>query len=108
MAQGVQSIRRRAEDGNIYFLNNRTDKTVSEFVHLTTSAEAVALFSPMSGKHGFVEFKKESDGNIQVPIQLQSFESIIVRTYCTKKTISFSAAQGSDEIEIAEIGLLNS
>jgi hypothetical protein len=85
-ASGLQYIRRKNEDGKFYFLNNRTDQPISQFVELNTDAASVALFSPMTGKKGLAKWRKGNKGKMEVLIQLQPFESIILKTYQIKKT----------------------
>jgi hypothetical protein len=85
-ASGLQYIRRKNEDGKFYFLNNRTDQPISQFVELNTDAASVALFSPMTGKKGLAKWRKGNKGKMKVLIQLQPFESIILKTYQIKKT----------------------
>jgi hypothetical protein len=84
--KGLGVVRRKNADGQIYFINNRSDKAVSEWVSLSTNPAAVALFDAMTAKNGLANWKKNSKSGIDVFIQLQSYESIIIQTYKTKKT----------------------
>lgn len=83
--KGLSFIRRKNSEGTIYFINNRTDKAIDEWVSLSANASSVALFEPMFGKTGLAKWRKMGS-NIEVRLQLQPFESIIVQTYSTKKT----------------------
>jgi hypothetical protein len=78
-------IRRKAIEGQTYFINNRSDKPVNDWVPLSSKAVSVALFEPMFGKNGLARWRTSGNG-IEVYLQLQPFESIIVQTYNSKKT----------------------
>ena len=84
--EGLQFSRRKNEDGSFYFINNRSEKPYNGWLNLQTSGASVALFSPMTGKKGLAKWRKGEKGNIDVQIQLQPYESIIVKTYQVKKT----------------------
>lgn len=81
----LTSIRRRNNEGTVYFINNRSGKAVNEWVPLNTTAASVALFEPMFGKTGLAQWRKVASG-VDVLIQLQPWESLIVQTYKTAKT----------------------
>jgi hypothetical protein len=85
-SEGLQFFRRKNEDGSFYFLNNRSGKPFNGWINLQTNAASVALFSPMTGKKGLAKWRKESNGVVAVQLQLEPFESIIVKTYQVKKT----------------------
>ena len=84
--EGLQFYRRKNEDGNFYFINNRSDEPYNGWLNLQTNATSVALFSPMTGKKGLARWRKAEKGTIDVQIQLQPFESVIVKSYQVKKT----------------------
>lgn len=79
-------IRRKNADGNIYFIDNRSEKAFSGWISLNTKSTSVALFNPMTGKNGLAKWIKNDKGNIEVMVQLQPYESIIVQMYSSKKT----------------------
>jgi hypothetical protein len=83
--KGLSFIRRKNNDGTVYFINNRADKAIDEWISLSANANYVALFEPMFGKTGLAKWRKAGN-NIEVRLQLQPYESIIVQTYNTKKT----------------------
>lgn len=83
---GLQYLRRTNEDGRFYFVNNRTNKKVDDWVEFQTDANDVALFSPISGKKGLAKWRNEGKGKTKVLLQLPPGESVIVQTYPTKKT----------------------
>jgi hypothetical protein len=77
-------LRRKNTEGQVYFLNNRSDKAVNEWVPLTAHAAAAALFEPMSGKAGLAKWRRSGSG-AEVYVQLQPWESVIVQTYKVQK-----------------------
>lgn len=81
----LQFIRKKNDDGNLYFINNRSEYTLTDWISLSTDAVSVALFEPVFGKMGLAKWRKKDNG-IEVLLQLQPYESIIVQTYAVKKT----------------------
>jgi hypothetical protein len=77
-------IRRKNNEGTVYFINNRSDKPVDEWMPLSSNAASVALFEPMSGKIGLASWRKAGNG-IEIRLQLQPYESVLVQTYSAKK-----------------------
>lgn len=77
---GLSFVRRKNQHGAVYFIDNRTDNTVSQWVRLNTTAAAVALFDPMMDHSGVAKWRK-TGGSIEVYMQLKPFESAIVQTY---------------------------
>jgi hypothetical protein len=82
---GLSFERRKNNDGDIYFINNRSDRIINDWVTLNTIAISVALFDPMYAKSGLAKWKKNGQEKIDVLLQLQPFESVIVQTYQSKK-----------------------
>jgi hypothetical protein len=78
--KGLSFVRRKNNDGTVYFIDNRTDKAMDEWVSLNVNANSVALFEPMFGKAGLAKWRRAGNG-IEVRLQLQPYESIIVQTY---------------------------
>ena len=83
--KGLSLIRRKNNEGTIYFINNRGSKALNEWIPLSASAISVALFEPMFGKTGLAQWRK-ADNGIEVLVQLPPSESVIVQTYNTAKT----------------------
>ncbi|HEV8284182.1 MAG TPA: glycosyl hydrolase [Chitinophagaceae bacterium] len=82
---GLSILRKKNNDGQVYFINNRSDKYIDEWVRLKTTASAAALFDPMLEENGLAKWRKDNEGNLDVYLQLQPYESIIVQTYKYKK-----------------------
>jgi hypothetical protein len=85
--KGLSFIRRKNNEGTVYFINNRSNKAIDEWIPLSANSNAVALFEPMFGKTGLAKWRKRGS-NIEVRLQLEPYESIIIQTYKTKKTAS--------------------
>jgi hypothetical protein len=84
-SKGLSSLRRKNADGITWFINNRTEKPIQEWIELKDKAASVALFNPMTGKSGLANWRTSSRGFIEVYLQLESFESIIVQSFIAKK-----------------------
>lgn len=85
--KGLLVLRRKNAEGFIYFINNRSDKAINEWVPLQMNTGGVALFDPMTGKTGLAQLKKKSRSEpSEIYLQLQPYESIIVQTYNSAKT----------------------
>jgi len=85
VADSLSFIRRKNNDGTVYFINNRTDKAVDKSVTLNTTAATVFFFNPMSGEIRGAKWSQTPNHEIIVHVQLQPYESIIVQTYKTAK-----------------------
>ena len=98
--KGLQFIRRKNPDGYTYFINNRSDKPVSDWVSLNRKAASAAMFDAMFAKSGLAQYRTSSNGSIEVMVQLQPFESTIVQTFNTKKsgnTFPYVQAAGKEQ-----------
>ena len=75
---GLRFVRKRSEDGSLYFISNWSDKKADAWVPLNTDAQKVAIFNPNNGKAGLAEARVKQDG-LEVYLQLAPFESVIVK-----------------------------
>ena len=82
--KNLSFVRRKTNEGQTYFINNRSEKAVNDWVAVNTKAPSVALFDAMVGKNGLARWRTSANG-IEVYLQLQPFESVIVQTYNSKK-----------------------
>jgi hypothetical protein len=87
--KGLSYCKRINTDGKVYFIANRSDRTLNEWVKFNGKAQSIVLFDAMTGKAGLARWKKDNKGYYDVQIQLQPFESIIVQFCKTKKTGAF-------------------
>lgn len=79
--RGLEYLRRSHEEGNTYFITNRGDDRIDEWVPLGMSAASAVLFDPMTGKKGFADFRSGDAGAAEVYLQLEPGQSIIAQTY---------------------------
>ncbi len=85
-ADSVYMLRRRNGQGHFYFVNNRTGRTVEEWVKLADRAAAAALFDPINGAKGMARIRPARDGGIEVWTQLEPHASVIIASYRSGKT----------------------
>ncbi|NTS42941.1 glycoside hydrolase family 2 protein [Flavisolibacter sp. BT320] len=100
--KGLSFIRRKNSDGKVYFINNRTEKTVYDWVPLRTKAASVFFFEPMGGDIRGAKYRTNPQGETEVLLQLQPYQSIIMQTYGTaKKGAAYSyAKQAGPPVEL--------
>ncbi len=77
---GGQYVRRKTEDGNIYFFTLLRNAEVDGWVTLGREAASVMLFDPMTGRKGLARTRTEN-GQTQVRLQLRPDQSVILRTF---------------------------
>jgi len=112
--QPVYLLRRKTTEGHTYFVNNRTENKIEEWIHLQDKAASAALFDAMNGDKGIAKIRSGKNGGIDVLVQLEPHASIIIQTYYKKKlgkafpyqTILGDAmvVQGNWQIEFLEGG----
>lgn len=94
--KGLSFLRRKNNDGIVYFINNRSNKPSDEWVSLSTTAASVFFFEPMSGEIRSAAWSEKPNKQIAVHLQLQPFESILVQAYKTpKKGIAYNYVRSS-------------
>jgi len=77
---GVELIRRRDEDGYLYFLANLSRQPLDQWISLAVEAAAVSIFDPMAQTHGTARIREGEDGGTNVYLQLEPGESLLLRT----------------------------
>ena len=77
---GLSCIRRSNETGYHYFISSLQNKGVDGWVPLAVKAESAMLFDPISGNSGKAKVRQH-DGKTEVYLQLQSGESVILKTF---------------------------
>ena len=77
---GGQLVRRKHENGHIYFMSMLSNNPVDGWVGLGLNAESALFFDPMSGKKGEALLRKHN-GKTEVYMQLKPGESIIIKTF---------------------------
>ena len=73
--RGLRFVRRKHDDGWMYFIVNASGATIDATVPLSTTAKSAVVFKPMSGESGVVALDKG------VPLKLVPGESVILRSY---------------------------
>jgi len=82
---GGSMIRRRNEAGGYnYFLAMLSDRSVDGWVKLATPAASAVIFDPLTGKSGKARVRTGADGNAEVRLQLQSGQSLLLKTFPTE------------------------
>lgn len=82
---GLQYIRRSNNDGYHYFISALKSGNTEGWITLGVDAENVMLFNPMDGKSGLAKTRREGN-KTQVYLQLESGQSIILKTFDKKIT----------------------
>ncbi|HEY1847708.1 MAG TPA: glycosyl hydrolase, partial [Opitutaceae bacterium] len=85
---GLGLLRRRTDDGEIYFIANLTGKAVNGWTALGRAARGAVLLEARSGKAG-VAALRQAGGAAEIYLQLQPGDSIFVKTFRDR------AAQGA-------------
>ena len=82
---GIQFIRRAHDRGHHYFLANLGKASFSDWVTLGVDAESAVIFNPRFFKHGIALLRHSDNGETQVYLQLRPGESLILRTFTSRK-----------------------
>jgi hypothetical protein len=75
---GLQFIRRRFEDGHVYFLANLTSRAFAGWVRLSRPAGGVLLMNPLNGDSD-VATSRQRDGATEVLVQIAPGESRLLK-----------------------------
>jgi hypothetical protein len=76
---GLRFTRRAVAGGKYYYLVNHTSGPIDTMVPLNSKAESVLLLDPQDGRSGKAQME-QAEGGIRVRVQLQSGESVFLRT----------------------------
>lgn len=77
---GLHYVRRSTGSGKYYFIVNKGTEPIKTWVPLQAKAASVVCFDPMMEKSGLAWTKKQTDGTIEVFLQLKVGESCILQT----------------------------
>lgn len=81
---GLQCLRRSNDEGYTYFIVNKGDRSIDGWVELGVPAMSVVAMDPLQeNRIGLCAVK--SDASAKVYLQLRPHESIILRTFTSKK-----------------------
>lgn len=86
--QKLSFIRRKDGNDIVYFITNRTDTAFRDWVVPVKQGVSAVMYDPMTGKAGLARTKTEPrvKGLLHVLVDLQPYESVIVRISPVKKT----------------------
>jgi hypothetical protein len=87
--EGLRYIRRKNATGFHYFISNLGATAVKGWITLSVPAKAIVLFDPLSGVSGVTKGRTENE-KTQVYLQLKPGQSVIVKTYTSKKVNGIS------------------
>lgn len=73
-------IRRRLDDGFVYFFAMQKNKSIDKWVKLGKDAVSAIMYNPVSGKKGKAAIRN-LNGRTEVYVQLMPGESLILRTF---------------------------
>ena len=77
---GGQLVRRKHENGHIYFMSMLSNNPVDGWVGLGVNARSAMIFDPMNEEKGKARLRN-NDGKIEVYLQLKPGESVIIKTF---------------------------
>ena len=77
---GAGYIRRRMDDGYVYFIAMQKNLVVDQWITIGVNAKSAMIFNPLTGEKGKASMQK-GNGKIQIYLQLKPGQSIIVRTF---------------------------
>jgi len=82
--QGLQFVRRRSGNVEVYFIVNRSDKAVDGWAPLNAAGASVAIFDPMNGAVGRGAVRANQNGGCDVYLQLAAGQSCVLKTFDKK------------------------
>jgi hypothetical protein len=77
----IKYTRRISGTGYYYFLNNQKDNMFDGWLPLQVKASSAGLFNPMKGKSGLAKSRITREGNLEIYIRLDPWESMIVSAF---------------------------
>jgi hypothetical protein len=82
---GIRFVRRTHPQGWHYFLVNRSEHAVDDWVTLGVPAQSAVILDPLfESRIGVAALRQGTDGSTQVYLQLQPGQSCILRTFAEK------------------------
>jgi hypothetical protein len=82
---GLTFTRRVQQRDTLYFILNKSERPFEGWLPLGVMATNAAIFDPMKLKKGLAMTRKTSGGNLEIYANLSPSESIIAKTFYSKK-----------------------
>ncbi|MDD4640951.1 MAG: glycosyl hydrolase [Bacteroidales bacterium] len=79
--QGLDYIRRRYDDGYVYFVAMQHNRSVDAWVPLAKPASSVMFFDPLSGQKAPAPMSRNEENQNLVYLQIKPGQSLIIRTF---------------------------
>lgn len=84
--KGIEYIRRKNKDGYWYFLTNLGDRRFDDWVELSVAGVTAKILDPrFEDKVGLAAIKKGESGRLRCYLQLEPGESLILRTFTSRR-----------------------
>ncbi len=77
---GLRLLRRRHDEGRLYFIANQSTNLLSGWHALATPALSIVPMNPMTRRTGLAETRSFDAGRIEVRLELEPGHSILLRT----------------------------
>ncbi|MES2797923.1 MAG: glycosyl hydrolase [Bacteroidota bacterium] len=81
---GLSYIRKKTKTGHLYFITNLANSYHSNSISLSSIANSVQLYDPLTNSKKFVTFRKLDNGKISIPLVLNAGQSVFVETFDKK------------------------
>jgi hypothetical protein len=81
---GLAFVRRSFAEGHHYFIVNRGQQLVADWILLSAPATSVVILDPLTGRSGVGQTRRDASGKQRVWLQLEPGESAILRA-CAKR-----------------------
>ncbi len=82
--RGLSFERRLSDGGYVYFLINRGTTPFAGWIPFAPETKSVALFEPMTTRHGLAPLRTPANGAVEAYVQLAPGDSTIVKTFAMK------------------------
>ncbi len=81
--RGLQFIRKRNTDGQVYFISNLQNRFTESWITLESKTNTAEFYNPLTEQKGIARSEK-LPGKLRVFMQLEAGQSIIIQTYTNK------------------------
>ncbi len=78
---GLHFIRRKLDDGQLYFVSCLQEKDINQIVTFNTAGKSWMLYNPINGEKGIINPVDMDEGKTGIRLQLRSGESLFVRSF---------------------------